>query len=115
MTISIETGNAGTYPDVDETQLLDLCERLPDGMEFLIVHDSARNEHAQAARTIDPETKEPVPGSYVIEYCTADRHHYQAKVSTTAEVGAFLAGWAWQRDGWNEGYAWTELEQLRGV
>jgi len=105
--ISIETENAGTYPDVDEAQIIDLSERLADGMGFLIVHDSSREEHAQAA----PGSE----GSYVVEYCTADRHHYQATVSTPAQIGAFLAAWAWKRDGWKDGFKWTELGYLRGA
>jgi hypothetical protein len=109
MTISIETGNAGTYAEVDEAQLLDICERI-DELEFVLVQDTARpNEHAQAMGSAAG------PAPYVVEYCTADRHHHQAPVDSPADVGRFLAGWAWRRDGFSDGYAWTELEELRGV
>ena len=112
MTINIETENAGTYPDVDETQVLSLSDRLADGMVFLIVHDSTRDlEYAQAAHHTQNK------GKYVVEYHTdTDYHyHYQATVETTADVGRFLSSWAWQRDGWKDGYEWKELVELRGA
>jgi hypothetical protein len=104
-TISVETENAGTYPEVDEAQLVDLTERLADGMQFLIVHDSVRpNEYAQAAHSATDA------GAYVIEYQTSDDRHYQASVATPSDVGRFLAAWAWQQEGWHTGYAWKELQ-----
>ena len=110
MTIYIETENAGTYPDVDETQVLSLSESLADGLIYLIVHDSTRDlEYAQAAH--HPQDK----GKYVIEYHDSTDYHYQATVNSTADVGRFLADWAWQRDGWKDGYQWKELVELRGA
>lgn len=103
MTISIETGTAATYVDVDEAQLLDVCERL-DELEFVIVQDTARpDEYAQAAPPTEHVTH------YVVEYRTADQHHYQAPVASPTDVGRFLAAWTWRRDGFSDGYAWKEL------
>ena len=118
MTINIETENAGTYPDVDETQVLSLSDRLADGMIYLIAHDSTRDlEYAQASRWSSDEKDRwsKDSGKYVVEYHDADDYHYQAIVTSTAEVGAFLAAWAWQRDGWKDGYKWKELVELRGA
>ena len=110
MTINIETENAGTYPDVDEAQVLSLSDRLADGLIYLIAHDTTRElEYAQAASHGQEK------GKYVIEYHNADDYHYQATVETTADVGRFLSGWAWQRDGWKDGFEWKELEELRGI
>ena len=108
MTINVETGDAGTYPDVDETQLRSLSDNLAEGSVYLIVHDSTRGrEYAQAAG--NPQDK------YAIEYYDDAGYHYQTKVDTTAEVGNFLSAWAWQREGWKDGYSWTELDYLRGA
>ena len=108
MTINIETEDVGTYPDVDETQVLSLSDRLADDLIYVIAHDTTRDlEYAQAARHAQDK------GKYVIEYHDSTGYHYQAKVDTTADVGRFLADWAWQRDGWKNGYQWTELVELR--
>jgi hypothetical protein len=101
-TLSIETERLGAFANATEADLHRWVMEIGDGTEYVIVHREDDGLFAQAHGV-------PGGGGYVVEYAVADADLRQTTVATREEVYDVLAGWAFERDGWRDGRAWTVL------
>ncbi|HEY3906080.1 MAG TPA: hypothetical protein VGM14_19375 [Streptosporangiaceae bacterium] len=101
------TSGAGETPDPTEQQLLDLLETVEsEESDFLIVErtgDPGGQTYAQAA--LGPD------GGFLVEHREGDaQHHYGTVAPDLRTAWQLLAGWAFERPGWDAETTWSLIQ-----
>jgi len=97
---------AGETQDPTEEQLLNLLETVEsDESDFLIVErtsDPSGQTYAQAA--LGPDD------GFMVEHREGDaEHHFGTVAPDLRTAWQLLAGWAFERPGWNAGFTWSPV------
>jgi hypothetical protein len=106
-TVRAHPENGTPVDDPSEEVIQLLLENIEAGTgTFLILErtsDAAGQTYAQALRQDD--------GSYLVEHREGDaQHHYGTVVADLRAAQTLLAGWAFERPGWDAGLAWSPVD-----